>query len=207
MVRTCIISRGHRRRRVSQAQGSSLGIRRSSYIIDTPALASNTARMSPFGLKTNGTYRKAVGIWDTALEELTKSFLLPVTEQKQQIKNCQGLWVAFQEHTCSSIPTPDSCFSPSCSGIGNAHAWGGVRSWLRPNHISDQSRVNHYQCMLWCTHSGGSKTIPRMRSLHPELPPLCTLGEDWGYLQGWGYHHWSTSPYAHLRVGDSSSVV
>ena len=133
--------------------------------------------MSPFVLKTNGTYRKAIGIWDTALKELTQSFLLSVTEQRQEIKNCQGLWMAFQEHPCSSIPTPDSCFSPSCSGMWNAHAWG-VRSWPRPNHISDQSRLSHCQCMLWCTHSGGSKTIPRMRSLRPELPPLCTLGEE-----------------------------
>ena len=149
--------------------------------------------MSPFGLKTNGTYRKAIGIWDTALKELTQSFLLSVTEQRQQIKNFQGLWMAFQEHPCSSIPTPDSCFSPSCSGMWNAHAWG-VRSWPRPNHISDQSRVNHCQCMLWCTHSGGSKTIPRMRSLRPELPPLCTLGEEGGYLHGWDCHCWSTVP-------------
>lgn len=199
----------------------------------------NTARVGPFGLKTNGTYRKAVRIWGTALEELTQSLLLPVTEQRQQIKKCQlllpvtdqrqhikkcqGLWMAFQEHPCSSIPTPDSCFSLSCSGMWNVHTWG-VRSWLRHNHISDQSRLtiasscfgahtqegaklspgwdNYDQSSHPCALLEKSEAISRAETTIVGVQVLCTLGSRWLQLSGVT----STSPVLMQPVTEGHAV-
>lgn len=125
----------HRKRKAgSQAWRSSLGAWSSTHLSDTPALGSNSGKMSPLaGLKSGGAYWRAVRNQDSALKcacactDLTYSHPQPhlppcsSTVEGQQTRNSLVFWLACQ-HT--PWPALGPCSSSSCSGTALHYSKG-----------------------------------------------------------------------------------